>query len=314
MDSLKEVIESILFVAGEAVEFNDIASKLNITLEDVKNAVKELKEQREKDFSGIQIQVFNNKAQLCSNPNYAEAVKEVLNPIKEKALTKAVLEVAAIVAYKQPITRLEIEQVRGVNSDYAVNILIENNFIEVVGRKDAIGKPLLFGTTDIFLKRFNLESLEELPDYEDLLERIKIIKNPENTLFDFSNIPSSEKAIRDEENPEAEQEDNENEENVLALEAKTEEENELEYLQSAIDKDTINKFFNQIKSGDLEDIMESSETVTINNETEDQKELQPEEAALAPKLEVKKDDSELNQLLKTVHPELDEQSDLLDLI
>lgn len=276
MDSLKEVIECILFVAGEAVEFIDISSKLNISLDEVKSAVKELKEQREKEFSGIQIQVFNNKAQLCSNPNYAEAVKEVLNPIKEKALTKAVLEVAAIVAYKQPITRLEIEQVRGVNSDYAVNILIENNFIEVVGRKDAIGKPLLFSTTDTFLKRFNLESLDELPDYEELLNRIQIIRSPENTLFDFSNIPSSEKSIRDEEELEHEKptenlEEDEEENNIISLEDKSEEDDELDYLQSSIDKETINKFFNQIKTGEINEFLENgkeSEVVEQNLETE----------------------------------------------
>lgn len=187
MENLKSVIESILFVAGDAVSFSDMAEKLEVDVKEIENAVKEMKTEREESVSGIQVMVFNGKAQLCSNPQNAEQVAVVLNPIKEKALTKAVLEVCAIIAYKQPITRLEIENVRGVNSDYAINTLVENNIIEIVGRKDAVGKPLLFGTTDNFLKKFNLNSLEDLPDYNELLERIQVLHNPEsdNSLFNF---------------------------------------------------------------------------------------------------------------------------------
>ena len=148
MNNLDKIIESILFVAGDGVEYFDIAEKLGVSVDDVEKSIEKLKSDLENSESGIQVITYNKKAQLCSNSNYAEQVAEVLNPIKEKALTKAVLETAAIIAYKQPITRLEIEQVRGVNSDYAINNLIENKLIEVVGRKDAIGKPLLFGTTD----------------------------------------------------------------------------------------------------------------------------------------------------------------------
>lgn len=189
MDNLKGIIESILFVAGESVEIFEIADKLQVDLEEVKNAIKELKSEREQTKSGIQILTFNDKVQLSSNPDYSEQIAEVLNPIKEKALTKAVLEVCAIIAYKQPITRLEVENVRGVNSDYAINVLIENNLIEVVGRKDAVGKPLLFGTTDTFLKKFDLTALEDLPDYNELIERIKVlheVKPDDGSLFNFT--------------------------------------------------------------------------------------------------------------------------------
>ncbi len=188
MENLENVVESILFVAGDGVAFSDIAEKLQVEVEEVKNAVLNLKKQKEELFSGIQVIIFNDKAQLCSNPDYATQVSEVLNPIKEKALTKAVLEVAAIIAYKQPITRLEIESFRGVNSDYAINALIENNLIEIVGRKDAVGKPLLFGTTDNFLKKFSLTSIADLPDYDELINRIAVLHSPENdsnSLFNF---------------------------------------------------------------------------------------------------------------------------------
>ncbi len=199
MDNLDKIIQSILFVAGDGVEYFDIADKLGVTVEDVESAIEKLKIELEDSKSGIQIITFNKKAQLCSNPDYADQVAEVLNPIKEKALTKAVMETAAIIAYKQPITRLEIEQVRGVNSDYAINNLLENKLIEVVGRKDAIGKPLVFGTTDEFLKRFNLNALADLPDYDELLDRIKVIKGPQNSaLFDYSNINEDEESNKEE--------------------------------------------------------------------------------------------------------------------
>ena len=200
MDKLDKIIESILFVAGDGVEYFDISDKLGVSVEEVEEAIEKLKSEHEKNESGIQIITYNKKAQLCSNSEYADQVAEVLNPIKEKALTKAVLETAAIIAYKQPITRLEIEQVRGVNSDYAINNLIENKLIEVVGRKDAIGKPLLFGTTDEFLKRFTLNSLEDLPDYDELIERIQVIKTPQNAgLFDYSHMPEDNDKLEAEE-------------------------------------------------------------------------------------------------------------------
>ena len=122
---------------------------------------------------------YKNKVQLTSNPLYADYISEVLNPVREKSLTRAALETLAIIAYKQPITKLEIEDIRRVNCDYAVQILVDQNMIEVVGRKDAVGKPLLFATTENFLKRFNLEDLGQLPDYEQLLERIKVINEEE---------------------------------------------------------------------------------------------------------------------------------------
>ena len=131
--------------------------------------------------SGIQVLTYKDKVQLCSNPNYAEPISVVLNPIKERALTKTALETVAIIAYKQPITRLEIENIRGVSSDYAVQVLLQHNLIEVVGRKDVVGKPLLFGTTDEFLKRFQIHDLSELPKYEELLEQIKVLSQGMNT-------------------------------------------------------------------------------------------------------------------------------------
>ena len=173
--NLKEVVFSILFVAGDGLEKSFIAEKLQISDKELEKAIDELK----KEYSGekgIHIIEYKNKIQLASNPNYANYISDVLNPVREKSLTRAALETPAIIAYKQPITKLEIEDIRRVNSDYAVQILIDQNMIEVVGRKDAVGKPLLFGTTEDFLKRFNIKDVSSLPDYEELLERIKTFR------------------------------------------------------------------------------------------------------------------------------------------
>ena len=197
MENLSKIIEGILFVAGEPVAFMDIAEKLEIEKEEVEKAVIELQDYKKNNKDGVQVLIFNEKAQLCSNKEYAETISVVLNPIRERMLTKVVLEVCGIIAYKQPITRTEIELIRGgASSDYAINTLLENNLIEVVGRKDAVGKPLLFGTTDAFLKKFNISSLQELPEYDQLLERIKVLHDEkDNSLFDFREIAPEEEDI-----------------------------------------------------------------------------------------------------------------------
>jgi segregation and condensation protein B len=195
MENLSKIIEGILFVSGEPVSFMDIAEKLEIEKDEVEKAVIELQEYKKSNNDGVQVLIFNEKAQLCSNKAYAETISIVLNPLRERMLTKVVLEVCGIIAYKQPITRTEIECIRGgASSDYAINTLLENNLIEVVGRKDAVGKPLLFGTTDNFLKKFNISSLSDLPEYNQLLERIKVLHedNNDNSLFDFREIPEEE--------------------------------------------------------------------------------------------------------------------------
>ncbi|MBR0189325.1 MAG: SMC-Scp complex subunit ScpB, partial [Clostridia bacterium] len=161
---MTNIIESILFVSGTQVAISDIAEKLELTEKQIAEAVKALKE-KYSDASGIQLLQFNKKLQFSSNPAYADDVSAVLNPIKEKELSKSMLEVAAIIAYKQPVTRIDLEEIRG-NSEYAVQKLLELGVIEPVGRKDAVGRPVMFGTTDKFLKRFQISSLDELPDYE----------------------------------------------------------------------------------------------------------------------------------------------------
>lgn len=183
MENLENVIESVVFVAGEPVLISDLCYKFDVKQKEVEKAVSNLQKKYD-EKSGIKLLCFNNKLQFSSNPNYVDYVTAVLNPIRQRNLTKATLETIGIIAYKQPVTRMEVEEIRGVNSDYAINILLEHKLIEIVGHKESVGKPALFGTTDEFLKRFSISNINELPDYNELMEKIEKIKeNYSDSLF-----------------------------------------------------------------------------------------------------------------------------------
>lgn len=194
--SLKEIakiIEGVLFVSGEGVQIDEFKSRFEMNDREFNKCLDILKEKYNAD-SGINVITYKNKVQLCSNPEIVENISEILNPIRERSLTKAAMETVAIVAYKQPVTRIDIENIRGVNCDYAIQLLQANNLIEVVGRKDTVGKPVLFGTTENFLKRFELNSLEDLPNYNELLDRIRVIHSEGDSLYREFKIPDEEPA------------------------------------------------------------------------------------------------------------------------
>jgi len=172
---LEHELEAILFVSGDGVAVDYLAEKFDVNVKVIESAMNTLREKYSGDC-GIHLIKYRKSYQFSSNPAYADKISELLNPIKERNLTRAALETMAIVAYKQPITRLEIDEIRGVNSDYSIQILVSNNLIEVIGRKDTLGKPLLYGTTDEFLKRFELSDIDNLPSYEELLDKIKVIQ------------------------------------------------------------------------------------------------------------------------------------------
>lgn len=172
---LERELEAILFVSGDGLAADYLAEKFGVSVQEIQSAMDSLREKYSGDC-GIHLIKYRKNFQLCSNPAYATRISEILNPIKEKNLTRAALETMAIIAYKQPITRLEIDEIRGVDSTYAVQILTNNNLVEVVGRKDTLGKPLLLGTTDEFLKRFELDDINNLPSYEELLDKIRVIQ------------------------------------------------------------------------------------------------------------------------------------------
>lgn len=176
MNNLTNIIEGIVFASGEPVPVKFIIEKLGKSLKEINACVDELKKKYD-DESGIQLLVFNGKLQFASNPKYKDSIAEVLIPIKEKEFTKTILECAAIIAYKQPITKPELEDIRRVNCDYAIKMLLDLQMIEPCGRKDAVGKPILYCTNDNFLKRFKLNSIAELPDYDELMSQIAELNN-----------------------------------------------------------------------------------------------------------------------------------------
>ena len=175
MEKLTNIIESLLFVSGKEISLNDICEKLNVSINEARLAALEL-QQKYSGESGLLFLYFNDKIQFGSNPVYGEQVEAVLNPIRERELSRSMLETAAIIAYKQPITRSEIEELRG-NSDYAIANLQKLGIIEIIGKKDAVGRPSLFATTDKFLKRFQISSLEDLPSYDDIMAQVKVLND-----------------------------------------------------------------------------------------------------------------------------------------
>ena len=211
--SLKEItkiIEGVLFVSGDGVDKDVFKTTYDLSDKELNKCLDSLRE-KYNETSGVNIITYKNKIQLCSNPDIADNIAELLNPIREKSLTKSALETVAIIAYKQPITRVEVENIRGVNCDYPIQLLQSNNLIEVVGRKDSVGKPLLFGTTDEFLKRFELQDLDNLPNYKELLDRIRVIHSDGDSLYREFDIPQEETVKNQEENNNQEQ--NQQEEN-----------------------------------------------------------------------------------------------------
>ena len=201
IEDIARIIEAVVFVSGDGVDKDEFKRIYDLSDKEINKCLDILKPKYSGN-SGVHLIQYKNKIQLCSNPELADSVAEILNPIRERSLTKAALETVAIIAYKQPITRAEIEQIRGVNCDYAVQLLQNNNLIEVVGRKDAVGKPLLFGTTDNFLKRFELESLDALPNHKELLDRIRVIHSEGDSLYREFDIPEDENKVESESNSE----------------------------------------------------------------------------------------------------------------
>ena len=161
--NLKGQIEAILFVAGEAVELRELARALNRNEKELIKVIADMESEYDFNQRGFMIKRFGNKVQLATRPLYAQDVIRLLQPVQKQSLSQAAMETLAVIAYKQPVTRAEVEAIRGVKCDYSVQSLTRKGLIAEVGRKDTIGRPVLFGTTDEFLSRFGIESLENLP-------------------------------------------------------------------------------------------------------------------------------------------------------
>ncbi|MBQ6093991.1 MAG: SMC-Scp complex subunit ScpB [Lachnospiraceae bacterium] len=158
------VFEAILFAMGDSVEISKLADAVGMDVRATKKVLKKMEERYQKSDRGIQLSWFENAVQLSTKPEtYEYLIKIAKNP-KKIVLTDTVIETLSIIAYKQPVTRLDVENIRGVNCDHAINKLLEYDLITELGRLDAPGRPILFGTTEQFLRTFGVKSLEDLPE------------------------------------------------------------------------------------------------------------------------------------------------------
>lgn len=157
------IIESILFVAGDPIKVTELSKALNISVVEVESSIEYLKDYYEKNDRGIRLKVFNDNVQLTTSDNYSVYINRVLQPIQKQNITDKTMETLAIIAYKQPITKNEIEQIRGVKCDYSIQSLLAKDLVKIVGKKDTVGNPSLYSTTDKFLSHFGISSLSELP-------------------------------------------------------------------------------------------------------------------------------------------------------
>lgn len=167
MTDLKKVIEAILFVSGDPVNIKSLSKSLNVSKEDIITAINSLIDEKyNNDISGIIIIKTNDEFSFSTNEAYFDIISEYFNYDKQKELTNAALEVLSIVAYKQPITKSEIDLIRGVKSDHIISKLVNDGFIYISDKLDAPGIPNLYSTTNKFLLKFNLESLDDLKEIE----------------------------------------------------------------------------------------------------------------------------------------------------
>ena len=161
--TLKGRIEAILFVAGEAVSIKDLARALQTGEKEIRSAVSALRDEYDYEQRGFLLKRFGDNIQLATRPLYAGDVVRLLQPVQQQSLSQAAMETLAVVAYKQPVTRAEVEQIRGVKCDYSLQSLMMKGLIQEAGRKDTIGRPILYATTDTFLSHFGIQGLEDLP-------------------------------------------------------------------------------------------------------------------------------------------------------
>ena len=170
LSEVEAIIEGVLFAAGDPVELEKISDILDIDKKSTRALITALMDKYEEDSRGIRIIRLEDAYQMCTKSEYHEYIARLAEPRRNQSLSNAAMEVLSIVAYKQPVTRSTIERIRGVSCDSLVNKLIERNLIEEVGRLDAPGRPMLFGTTDEFLRCFGIESVMSLPELPDAEE------------------------------------------------------------------------------------------------------------------------------------------------
>lgn len=174
MIELEMIIEAALFVAGEAVSLERLSIAVAQDIKTTRNLVKNLAYKYEIEKRGLAILEVNDSFQMCTNPKYFENIKTMYKKQPRKVLSQTLMETLAIIAYKQPVTKSQIEEIRGVSCEHSVNKLIDYELVCEKGRMQTPGKPIVFGTTDVFLKFFGFKGINNLPTLEDDYETLRI--------------------------------------------------------------------------------------------------------------------------------------------
>ncbi len=170
----KSALESMMFVWGQPLEIKAAADVIGISNKEVLEAMHQLQKEYEEEYRGIVIREVNGAFQFVTREENVEYIERLCTPVKTKKLSQSALEVLAIVAYKQPVTKGEIEAIRGIKCDRVMEGLMEKELVKVVGRSEGIGRPMLYGTTDEFLKKFGFANIKELPEIEDIETAINL--------------------------------------------------------------------------------------------------------------------------------------------
>jgi segregation and condensation protein B len=166
--SVKSAFESMMFVWGEPLDVKTAADVAGVDRKEAYRWFKDLQREYEESGRGIVVREIDGAFQFITRAENFDCLRRLCTPVREKRLTQAALEVLAIIAYKQPVTRGEIDAIRGIKCDRVLEGLMKKDLIEETGRSNAVGRPILYGTTKSFLRHFNFESLRELPDIEDI--------------------------------------------------------------------------------------------------------------------------------------------------
>ncbi len=166
MDKQMAALECMLFVAGEPILISELQRVFDITKLELTALLQELKTEYRINERGIQLATTDETVQLCSNAEYTPYIEKLLQPVQEKSISQSLLETLAVIAYRQPATRADTESIRGVRCEYAISQLLKLNLIRPIGRKETVGRPVLYGTTDKFLRQFGIEAIVQLPNFD----------------------------------------------------------------------------------------------------------------------------------------------------
>ena len=176
-NNIAHIIEAILFVAGEPVAIGDLAAALELSEMETMHVIENMQKQYDDDRRGVILKRYGDHVRMETRPEYAPYVERLLQPVQRQSLSQTVLETLAVIAYRQPATKGEVEQVRGVKCDYSVQALLAKGLIQEAGRKEALGRPILYVTTDKFLEHFGLSDIRELPPLPDP-ETVEKVEEP----------------------------------------------------------------------------------------------------------------------------------------